>query len=68
MHAANLINLYEVGRDCKTPYQRLRVRKLRADLIEFGECVHYLPLNHLEPGNAEPRWTDGVFLGVKLDS
>ena len=68
IHAANLINLYEVGKDGKTPYQRLRGRKLHPDLIEFGECVHYLPLNHLDLGKAEPRWKDGVFLGIRIDS
>ena len=68
MHAANLINLYEVGKDGRVPYQRFRGRKLHPEMIEFGECVHYLPLNHLEMGKAEPRWKDGIFLGVRLES
>ena len=55
MHAANLINLYEVGKDGRVPYQRLRGRKLHPEMIEFGECVHYLPLNKLEIGKAKPR-------------
>ena len=50
------------------PYQRLRGEKLHPDLIEFGECVHYLPLSHLELGKAEARWKDGVFLGIRLES
>ena len=56
------INLFEMGRDGKVPYQRLRGRKLHPDLIEFGECIHYLPLNHLELGKAEARWKDGTML------
>ena len=68
IHAANVINLFEVGKDGKVPYQRLRGRKLHPDLIEFGECVHYLPLNHLELGKAEARWKDGIFLGLRLES
>ena len=55
IHAANLINLYEGGKNGRVPYQRLRGRKLHPDLIEFGECVHYLPLNHLDLGKAEAR-------------
>ena len=36
IHAANSINLHEMGRDGNTPYQRLRGRKLHPDLIELG--------------------------------
>lgn len=68
IHTANVINLFEVGRDGKVPYQRLRGRKLHPDLIEFGECIHYLPLNHLELGKTEARWRDGIFLGIRLES
>ena len=68
VHAANLINMYEVGKDGRTPYQRLKGRKLTSNMIEFGECVHFLPLKHLDSGKAEIRWRDGVFLGLKLTS
>ena len=67
-HAANLINLYEVGQDGRVPYQRLRGRKLQAELLEFGECVHFQPLDHSKLGKAELRWMDGVFLGIRLSS
>ena len=34
IHAANVINLFEIGKDGKVPYQRLRGRKLHPDLID----------------------------------
>lgn len=68
MHAAALINSYEEGKCGRVPYQRLRGRKLHPKMIEFGECVHDLPLNHLEIAKAEPSWKDGIFLGVRLES
>ena len=45
IYAANLINLYEVGHDGKVSYQRLRGRKMHTELVEFGEHVHFMPLN-----------------------
>ena len=35
-HAANSINLYEVGSDGRVPYQRIRGRKLQTEMLEFG--------------------------------
>ena len=55
VHAANVINIYEVGTDRKTPYQRVKGRKLTSNTIEFGERVHFLPLKHLDNGKAEIR-------------
>ena len=39
IHAANLMNLFEIGRNGRVPYQRLRGRKLHPELVEFGESV-----------------------------
>ena len=68
IHAANLMNLCEIGRDGRVPYQRLRGRKLHPELVEFGECVFYQPLKHLDLGKAEARWHSGVFLGIKINT
>ena len=37
-------------------------------MIEFGECVHLLPLKHLDNGQGEIRWRYGVPLELKLTS
>ena len=60
--------MYEVGKDGRTPYQRLKGHKLTSNMIEFTEGVHFLPPKHLDNGKAEIRWRDGVFLGLKLTS
>ena len=36
IHAANIINMCEIGKDGRVPYQRLRGRKMHTDLVEFG--------------------------------
>ena len=66
--ASNLINLHMVGKDGRAPYQRLRVRKLKADLLEFGERVRFQILDHSKLGKAELRWMSGVVLGIRLSS
>ena len=67
LFAGVLINLYEIGKDGKVPYQRLRGRKLRAEALEFGECIHYLPLDRNEIGKLESRYAEGVYLGICLE-
>ena len=44
------------------------IRGFQTDMLEFGECVHFQPLDHAKLGKAELRWTDGVYLGVSLTS
>ena len=68
IHAANILNLCEVGRDGKVPFQRLRGRRMHADLVEFGERVLYQPLDHKSLGSAQNRWADGVFIGIKMNT
>ena len=46
----------------------MKGRKLTSNMIEFGECVHFLPPKHLDNGEAEIRWRDGACMGLKLTS
>ena len=41
---------------------------MKPDLVEFGECIYFHPLKHLDLGKAEPRWGSRIFLGLKLNS
>lgn len=50
MHAANLLNVYEICRDGRTPFRRFRGRSMHPDLVEFGETIYYQPLKHNELG------------------
>ena len=61
-HAGNILTLFEVGKDGKTPFQRLRGRKLKAQLVEFGERVHFLPADYAKQGKMDSKWREGVVL------
>ena len=55
IHAGALRSLYETGKDGRVPFQRLRGRKLKMDALEFGESIHYLPLDRKEIGKLESK-------------
>ena len=67
-HAGNTLTMFEIGDDGKNPYQRLRGKKFRAELIEFGEQVQFMPLDVKKQGKLEARWVFGTFLGLRLES
>ena len=59
-----------IGEDGRTPLERLRGRKGRDHMAEFGESVLYIPLRgnvsdkKKAKANMDPRFQDGVFLGL----
>ena len=66
LHAGTLLNRFSVAADGKTPHERLRGKKSRKQLIEFGESIHFMPLNALDKPNIDSRFQDGIWLGVRL--
>ena len=68
LHAGTLLNRFSVGSDGKTPHERLRGRKSKRQVLEFGESVHFLPLDIKERPNSDPRFQDGIWLGIRLGS
>ena len=68
IHAATLIHPYEVGSDGGVPYQWLRGRNLQTDMLQFGKCIHFQPLDHAKLRKAELRCTESVYLGIRLTS
>ena len=68
MHSGLLINRFQVGSDGKTPHERLRGRKSKKELVEFGEQVHYLPLDAGDDGKIDAKWSEGTWLGIKMES
>lgn len=53
-HAINLLTFLKIGKDGKTPFQRLRSKKLRAQLVECGAYVSFLPADYAKQGQMEP--------------
>ena len=64
--AGVLVNRYEVGRDGKTPYERLRGKPSRLLGLEFGEKVNFrrTPIG-ARLAKLDTLWSDGVFLGYR---
>ena len=69
-HCAELLTKYVVGDDKKTAYERLKGKPFNGKLVPFGEYVHFKVAvkNSEAVGKLDPRWRDGVWLGVRRDS
>jgi hypothetical protein len=67
-YAAVLLNRYEVGRDGRTSYERLKGKRSDMAGIEFGEGVRFKKAAGKKQAKMEVRWEDGVYLGVKPTS
>ena len=67
--AGVLINRYEVGRDGKTPHERLRGKQSRLLGLEFGEKLNFRrsPIG-TKMAKLDTLWSDGVFLGYRTAS
>ena len=65
-HAAVLLNRFEVAKDGKTAYERLKKKAARTLGLEFGEKVLWKrkPVGGAL-GKMSCMWEDGVYLGVK---
>jgi hypothetical protein len=62
------INRFQIGTDGKTAHERLRGRKFRRDIAEFGERVMYLKADSVGKDKFSSRWEPGFFLGIKEES
>ena len=63
VHAGNILNQHEVGKDGKVSFQRFRGRRMHAEMVELGERILYQPLAYKSVGSALPRWLGVVFVG-----
>ena len=66
VHVGYLLTHYEVCKDGRTSYERLKGKRTGVDLCEFGEKIHYMPLKVSNVGvaSAEARYRTGIWLGV----
>jgi hypothetical protein len=67
-NAAASMNRYQVGSDGRTAHERLRGRRFRRDVAEFGESVLYIRAESVGKDKYNSRWEEGVFLGVREES
>ena len=64
--AGTVTNRYEVGRDGKTPFERLRGKQSRLIGLEFSEKVNFRRTAvGARMAKLDSLWSDGVFLGYR---
>ena len=70
LHAGTVICRYQIGKDGKTPYQRIRGKRCRGPALQFGEICFYRPTSTSDKhmNKMEKRWREGVFIGVESKS
>ena len=60
MHAGMILNRFKrLKGDGKTAHERVKGRKSRKELCEFGEANVYMPADALQKPSMEPRWLEG---------
>ena len=66
-HIGDLMTKYTIGKDGKTPYERLLGRKLREEALNFVELVYYRR-KQLHLGDLDGRWEEGIWAGRRWGS
>ena len=63
-HTGDVVTKHLLGKDGRTPYERLYGKRLVEEGLEFGERLLWRPARRDAQGVlAEPRWEEGVWLG-----
>ena len=61
--AAMMMNRCSVGQDGKTPFERVRGRRCKTEVIRFGEKVWYKKLKPTGLGSMDSAWDEGIWMG-----
>ena len=67
-HTADILTKCAVGRDGRTPYERIKGKKYHGEMFEFGSVVHVKLQGKLQGGLMQERWVTGVWLGKRWSS
>ena len=62
--AGVILSRCTVGKDGRTPQERLKGKKSTRPMAEFGECIWYKPLGKDRNNKMDEQWRSGVWLGV----
>ena len=68
MHAASVINRGRKDEEGFSAYRRWKGREFNKPVAEFGECVLYAPAISVGRNKFDTRWSEGVWLGVRMES
>ena len=65
-------NRFSVDMNGRTPYERVKGKPFKRELVPFGERVYWLPLTKAQRGQhmnkLENKWRIGHFLGIREGS
>ena len=62
-HSVNMLNKYLVGRDGRTPHERIKGKRYKGEMYRFGSKVYHMIPGRHGGGSMQPRWGTGIFLG-----
>ena len=67
-YAGVLLTRFQVGEDGRTGYERLKGRRFRKEIVEFGEQVMYEVRPGARKGKLEAKFEIGTYLGLATNS
>ena len=67
-HCADILNRFQVGKDGKTAYFRLKGKRCRTQMVEFGRKVMFRVCGKVQGSLMQERWYEGIWLGKRLGS
>ena len=67
-HCADILNKCQVGRDGRTPYERLKGKKYGGTFMEFGSPVMLRVTDKPQGGLMQERWVEGIWLGSRFNT
>ena len=65
-YAGFLLSRFQVAADGKTPYERIKGKSYRRELVDFGERVMFMPVSHGGKMNKLlSKWSFGRYCGIR---
>ena len=67
-HAADILTKCSVGKDGRTPYERIKGKRYHGLMLEFGSAVRVKFQGKTQGGLMKERWGSGIWLGKRWSS
>ena len=67
-HGADTPNRFHVGKDGRTPYERINGKSYKGHVVELGRTIYHKTPGKVRGGSMEARWQEGVWLGRRWAS
>jgi hypothetical protein len=64
-HSADVLTKCAIGSDGRTPYERVKQKKYRGEMVEFASMILVKLQGKLQGGIMKERWIPGLWLGKR---